>query len=379
MQWFHSSNMIRFWLFFLAVLAVIFCAAVNGVEVKNLYVAKVSVDSQSSQARSSALKKALQSVLVKVSGQPSVLDHEKMKQASNKYNYYLSQYSYERSQGEILLVASFNEDKVKKLFLDANVAIWGSLRPQVLLWLVEEQGLSRSILSESSVSELPRSVAGFSERRGLPITIPLMDLTDANAVHPADLWGRFEEPVLTASDRYFAEAVVVMRLSDSSLLPELVSTEDCEPLCQQVQNSYLLDWSLISADKQSARQAFGQKYRGSDKALLLEQALGDITHLIYQRYALATTMKNDYFIDVANINSLASYVGVSTFLQDLSAVSAVTLVAANGTNRRFKLNLIGSKSAFLSSLKLNKQLKQYIDPLAPVDLDAVPVFYWNKQ
>ncbi len=65
----------------------------------------------------------------------------------------------------------------------------GSLRPQVLLWLVDEQGLSRNIISNSSASNLPFVVSEFSSQRGLPIMLPLMDLTDANKIKLSDVWG----------------------------------------------------------------------------------------------------------------------------------------------------------------------------------------------
>ena len=36
----------------------------------------------------------------------------------------------------LFLLANFNEDKINQLFYDANLPLWGSLRPQVLLWLI---------------------------------------------------------------------------------------------------------------------------------------------------------------------------------------------------------------------------------------------------
>jgi len=90
---------------------------------------------------------------------------------------------------------------------------------------------------------------------------------------------------------------------------------------------------------------------------------------------------------VVNIDSLATYVDVFEFLTNLSAVKTITLLSAEGASRRFNLQLLGSAEALLASLKLNKQLKQFIDPLARFNtttLDnetgdiAVPVFYWGN-
>jgi hypothetical protein len=226
--------------------------------------------------------------------------------------------------------------------------------------------------------------------------MPLMDLTDANQIKLSDIWGRFGQPIIKASNRYFAEAIVVMRISNSSLLPfeqeDKINIEanDCGLLCTQAElkkQSYTLDWSILGWSLKDKQQRLSQQYQGSERQKLLQQGLADITELIYQRYALSTTSHNDFIIEVANIDSLATYVDVFDFLTNLSAVKSVTLLNAEGASRRFNLQLLGTSDAFVASLTLNKQLKQFIDPLArfntttlnnETDEIAVPIFYWGN-
>jgi len=375
-------------LFFISILFVLLLPfKVNSLEVKDLYQARVSVESQASTHRQKAIKEALRAVMVKVGGETTVLTNKILKNAVKKSNNYITQYRYTRKNGQLYLVANFNEDKINQLFQQANLAIWGSLRPQVLLWLIDEQGLSRTIMSNSMPSNLPILVNDFSSQRGLPVVMPLMDLTDATQVNLSDLWGRFEQPIYQASERYFAEAIVVMRLSDSSLLivDELTepssseeveeNTDSCGLLCvdEKPTPQYVLDWVLFSQN-----QRFTQVYQGEDREVLTTQALSDITELIYQKYALSATSDNEYIIEVANVDSLKVYTELFDFLSNLSAVKSVTLLNAKGATRQFKLKLLGSESALLASLKLNKQLKQYIDPLAVVDPTAIPIFHWEQ-
>ena len=363
-------------------------------EVNDLYQARVSVDSQASHHRKNAIKNALRAVMVKVGGENTVLDNKILKTAIKNSNNYITKYRYIRKNDQLYLVANFNEDKINQLFQQANLAIWGSLRPQVLLWFIDERGLTRTIMSNSTSSNLPSLVNVFSAQRGLPMLLPLMDLTDATQVNISDLWGRFEQPIYQASERYFAEAIVVMRLSDSSLLTvdELAepnvqqdnkdtlqetkqeTIDNCGLLCvdEAKKSHFALDWVLFSQN-----QRYTQVYEGANKEALTKQALSDITELIYQKYALSTTGDNDYLIEVANVDSLKAYTELFEFLSNLSAVKSVTLINAKGATRQFKLKLLGSESALLASLKLNKQLKQYIDPLAVVDPLAIPVFHWE--
>jgi hypothetical protein len=347
----------------------------GAIEVENLYSAKVAVASQSNSDRNQALKNALSAILVKVGGKE--IDHPQINQAINNYNKYVTQYQYIRSNNNVLLNVSFDEDKINQLFKDSDLAIWGRLRPQVMLWLVEEDGFSRKIISSTSDSLLPSIIDNFSQLRGLPVVMPIMDLTDLTSLTLTDVWGRFSQPVAQASARYLAEAVVVIRVSNSSLVATKIDEENCS-LCQN--HSLVVDWSLMTDAQSEHAQIFSKPYTGDNVDTLLTTVLSDITDIIYQQYALSTTNNNEFEIDVANISSLADLIAVSDFLAELSAVQAVQLISVKGTNRRFKLSLIGSQQALLASLKLSEQLNRYIDPLAaPEGNDQIPMFNWGEK
>lgn len=378
MKLFSLILMMRYWFVFSAFFILLFLSSsIEAVEVKDLYIAKVSVESQGTADRNKALKQALQSVLVKVGGQQSILSHQAIKPHLRRYNSFVTNYTYQRTDTQQFLQATFDQAKINQLFVDANLPIWGSLRPQVVLWLVNEQGLTRQLIAETSQSELVQSVKDFTNLRGLPIVLPLFDIADTSTISSSDVWGRFSQPIFHASKRYLAEAIIIVRVSDNSLLSgeQLALTQGCQLLCQQ---AITVDWSFISADNEDEPQQFSESYQGFDRADLLTQALSDITDNIYQRYALTTDVNNQYEIDVANVETLATYVSVTQFLQQLSSVQSVRLVSADGSSRRFSLTLIGSERTLLASLKLNKALKQHIDVLDPSLNTKVPVFYWEK-
>lgn len=347
---------------------------ISAIEVENLYSAKVAVESQSAGDRNQALKNALRAVLVKVGGKE--IAHPLIAQAIKNYSKYVSQYQYIRSNNKILLNVSFDESKINQLFKASDLAIWGRLRPQVMVWLIQEDGFERKIISSTSNSLLPSTINDFSQLRGLPLVMPIMDLTDVTTLTLTDVWGRFSQPVAQASARYMADAVVVIRVSNSSL----VASQDDSLACQLCQAGGLaLDWSLMTDAQSEHAQRFSEQYLGDNVDELLIAALSDITDIIYQQYALSTTNSHEFQIDVANIASLADLIAVSDFIGELSAVQSVQLVSAKGTTRRFKLSLIGSQQALLASLKLSEQLNRYIDPLAaPEGKEQVPVFYWGK-
>lgn len=365
----HFKFMIRYIALYLLMFT---CFSLSAVEVNDLYVAKVEVTTQLLTERNQALKKAMSAVILKVGGDKEVLRSPVIKSALRRYKNYYSQFHYTTENGATSVVVTFNEDKVNQLFIDAELPLWGSLRPQILVWLVEENGLRREIIASSSVSDLPLLINQFSINRGLPLIMPLMDLTDVKNIEVSDIWGRFLTPVREYSSRYMSDMSVVIRLSNSSLVEESDCNSDCS-------SNYTLDWSLLSDGLILDSKSLAFHYKGNVKHDLLNQALEDLTQSIYQRYALSGDNDNSYIIDVANIETMNDYVEISSFIEQLSAVKQAKLIGAKGNNRRFELELMGSKPAFLASLKLNKQLKHYVAPLAAVNKSEIPVFIWNNK
>ena len=383
----------KFIILLFAVFTTSYALTLEAVEVQNLYQASVATNSQSSADRSIALKKALAAVLVKIAGQKSVLDNDIMKQSLPNYDIYLSQYGYKIqtlkstnevvNQKQLLLTARFDEKRITQLFQQANVPLWGALRPQMLIWLVDEQDYTRRIISNSSESELPAIVNGFSAQRGIPIMMPLMDLIDTTEIKVSEVWGRFSQPITAASNRYPAQVIAVVRLSNSSLQDGYTqdkrvvqvdnSPTDCGLLCtpQETEKShYVLDWTLLDWQLSDENQTLGQQYQGVDQQVLLEQSLDDITALIYQRYASSSTNEHDFVIEVVNVDSLATHVEIFNFLSRLSAIKSVVLLSAQGNKRRFKLQLLGSKAALFASFGLDNKLTRVIEPISAYNNDT---------
>lgn len=388
------------------------------IEVTDLYRSQVPIESQSTSDRSKALVKAMEAVLIKVGGHRQVLNNSDVKKALRKVSSYLTQYQYTRRQNQLYLQADFDEQKVNALFKSAQLPLWGSHRPLIMLWLIEEQGIERSVYNDDEQSVKTIQIKDHAQLRGLPVILPLMDLEDSLAVSNAEIWGRFPEPVRNASRRYLAEASVVMRISDNTLKPKLTDTEtesetkakatvleagglnasnddhpvdllftqpyrdyinpeknqviDCQPLC--VAHDYVLDWTLVSTDRY-----IGKQYSGNVKNLLIMQALNDITETIYQNYAFNVKVDDsELTIEVANVQSMSVYLELVEFFNSLSSVERVHLHSVDGDSMRFKLGLVSDRQSVLKAIKIDNRLNEISDPLAPVTELSVPVFQWNQ-
>lgn len=346
------------------------------VEVIDLYTASVNVPSQSYEHRRAATLEALNLVFVKVSGQQNAIENNSLKEKRRQYSTFIDNYRYERRQQQIMLVVTFNENKVNNALVEAGLPIWGSLRPQLVLWLIQEEGLNRSIVSANEQSKLVNEIKLFDQNRGLPIVMPLMDLEDNQQIQTADVWGRFASPIRFASQRYSPEAIVTVRVSDNSLLSsdQLAMQEQCFEQCEA---QYALDWSFVSLTSYEKIQEFSETYYGESKEVLIKQALDDIADMLAAKYALAANENREFLVDIGNVDSMIKYAQITKFLAELSSVQAVKLVNAKGQNRRFSLSLLGTEQAFLDSLKLHKALRRFYDPLDPASQQGVPLFYWE--
>jgi hypothetical protein len=126
--------MVRRFLPFAGLLAVVSLAllpvSASAAAPVGLYAGQVPVASQSDAELAEALKSALGQVLVKLTGDASVLTRPEIAKAVAQPNRFVQQYQYETSlandngqtQGRLMLVATFNRDGIDRLLGDLGLA-----------------------------------------------------------------------------------------------------------------------------------------------------------------------------------------------------------------------------------------------------------------
>lgn len=364
--------MFRYWIVFVVLFSSSLCFAT---EVTDLYRAKADLASQSQDDKDAAIRVAMEKVLVKVAGNRLLLSKPSIQKELDRHGRYTTQFNFSRENGVNKLVAVFNENKIKQLFTEQNIPLWGSLRPRVLLWIVNDNGMSRSIVSETEVSNLQLTAKSVSEEKGLPIVLPLMDLTDAQNVQTSDLWGRFIRPINKASKRYSPESIAIVRLSQRASVG--------------VKSLKSVDWYMFNSKAQQVQA--GKQFKGEDEAELLNKAITNITETMASKYALSSTTNEELKIEVTGIETLTQYVELNRFLDKLSAINHIKLLKVDGTTRRFQLSYMGSQEALFTTLGLNNHLTLLKPalPEKPKTTDAlisgsfeeeyIPVFIWGTE
>lgn len=115
--------------------------------------------------------------------------------------------SYGYSDGYFLV--NLDSEALQTRLISYGIDVWMEPRPKFLLWAIEEKGLERAMIGIES-HPVVEAVQSEAERFGVLIERPLMDLEDALALSPSEVWGGFASAVERASSRYHMDHVIII-------------------------------------------------------------------------------------------------------------------------------------------------------------------------
>jgi hypothetical protein len=202
--------------------AAAFSPAAGAAIFQNLYVVQVPTDPAAADQRAAATRAAMQRLLVRVTGNRDAGLDPQLAPLIAEAPRYLNSYGLLR-QGQAQV--GFNGSQVEQALSSLGRPVWGAERPLTLVWIALDDGVGgRALLGANdaqpdlapalveTLAAARTELAAVADERGLPLTLPLLDLEDMNAVTFADVWGGFDDRVLQASLRYRADAVLIGRI-----------------------------------------------------------------------------------------------------------------------------------------------------------------------
>ncbi|OOE59163.1 hypothetical protein BZG13_04500 [Salinivibrio sp. ML323] len=319
------------------VLAFIACLWLPSALANDLYHASIPLDNGAQTSQQAAKKQGLSAVLTKVSGQRNLSDNPAVKQALQEVDSLITQLGYgEHEQGadgatQRTLEVGFDSQQVREILRQAGLPLWGSPRPSVLVWLVDDRGLERQIIWEPSERPVIDELRQAAALRGLPVLIPVGDFDDLMAISSSDLWGGFIQPVEQASERYQPDGIVIAKLTDQGVR-----------------------WQLFpEANQMQTNQTRGQ---ASDASAMI--------HSLADYYAQQTGVILDQdedsasvVIAIGGIESGDDYVALEKTLVNLNAVQGVHLRKLNDDTLVFDAQLAASQQALIKELTANREVR----------------------
>jgi hypothetical protein len=314
---------------------------VSAAQVTDLYQGKAPTSGDMTAAQSQALG----DVLVKVTGKRDILTQPDVVKALAAPADFVQQYSYQDIGSVKFLKADFNVAKVNALVGQSKFALLGPVRPQVAIWLVVDEG-ERRILPDQSGDGWSEALRAQTQAMGLPVSLPLMDLDDNMAVNATDVWGRFADPVLKASQRYGAEMVVLGKLSPEG-------------------EAWSIDWGLYGTKPGAQAGELTELTKGSGSGTQAEVAKGFADALagwLVQQYGTRLSgVASSQTLVVEGLSDIDGMIQIQKLLQGMAIVTKVAIGKLEGDKVTFNLSLQGDKAELVRGLQLESRLHQVED------------------
>jgi hypothetical protein len=184
------------------------CLPLAAQTVSGLYQVREVVASQQPDERDAALNRALDTLVLRLTGDPQALQNPAVVALHKDPQQLISRYNYEAGTAQHLLV-DFDPISSERSLRQAGLALWGANRPEILAWwLTDTSGASVLTGDGQPTAALLRSAAA---RSGLPLKLPLADLNEQLVATAENLSANQPQALQSASQRYASDALLAVQ------------------------------------------------------------------------------------------------------------------------------------------------------------------------
>ncbi|MDP4536716.1 DUF2066 domain-containing protein [Alkalimonas collagenimarina] len=307
----------------------------------DLYTAEVPAD----QSRQAWQRQALMQVVERIAGDPEVMAHPALQQELQRANTYIKQFEAIRNEQGSALRVMVDQQKLEQFFRQHQLPVWGSRRPQVLVWLVEQTPDGRQFISQSD-HEVIRHIRTLANQRGVPLIWPLYDMDDLVNLSETDVWAGFWQQIRQASARYQPDLIAAVMLSSST---------EAETEIQQ------LYWQL---DQQQRVLRF--EHSQPEQSAVLRDFVSQLADQLAANYSVSYVDESvPVQLRIGGVQQWSDWVVLQRLLESFPGVTQVDLMHRSAEYVDTQLVLSITQTGFLQLLALEPQLR-LADSVAPM-------------
>jgi hypothetical protein len=300
------------------------CLADAGVALTRaeLYQAVAPVDDRSEAAQSAAFQTAMKIVLVRVTGRRSAEDDPALAPLVGNARRYVQQY---RGAPDNQMWVSFDGPAIERWLTQNGQPLWGHERPTTFVWLTAQTGpQSGTVISADNASELKMAIDAAAALRGVPLVWPSAAEVQRNRLDYAGVNGTSPSTLADIGRRAGGEGVLIGRATGISATANV-------------------RWTHLFQDRSSEYSgALEGVNRAADMYAQLFAASGNLVPID---------------IEVTGIGDLREYANVQTYLESLTFITHVSVVALTGDSIRFRLATRGGAESLQRTLSLSGRLQ----------------------
>lgn len=338
---------------FLLIIIFAFSAVVNAKQSDSPYQGIVFVGGQSeAQLKESALKQ----VLVKVSGNKGITQNNETKQLLKKTQQMISQYGYQKIEGNDYFSAVFDRKKINQALKEMQQPVWGDTRPTTLIWLINNNKLvSDNDIKAQNDASITNAIKKAELNRGIRVQFPLMDLEDNLALSISDVKGRFYEQVGTASARYGRNHFIAAELQSMGNERWKLNLQLLQKEAGSRPTSTLLNEEFVD-----------------NKSKVITKMINALADYYAEQYAVLDNNgeKFEQLLHINGVNSLTQLSQLNDLLNSLLVISSYNIVGADKQQLSVEVKINGSVNSFKNTLIAQSHLQ--FDSVASTPSSSTP-------
>jgi hypothetical protein len=327
--------------------------------VADLTVGTVPVENRSQAALTKVAPQALQQVLVKMSGNPSITSNQIMQAAISQADQLVQTFSYSQQQidakPQLMVSIHFDESVLDKLLRQANQAVWRASRPTTLAWINLDDNTNNPNTILSSDEQVPAvsALRHDADSLGLPVLLPSMDLQDQSFINDDSNMPFDIKKLSAAAARYQVKSVLAGNIGSV------------------VDGSWQGQWMFVLG---------GQPHQwntvGTTPQVVIDQAMQDMDSIMSGQLAVRDNSKlqTRVAMQVSGVSTLDDYALVISDLKQLNVVARIAVAELDGATMKLGLNVVGGKQALLAALAHNTDLSNVSQP-AVTTADSSDLYY----
>lgn len=312
----------------LSVWAGIFCPvrAAYALTQQELYQAMVPMSDRSEAAQTAAFQAAMKIVLVRVTGRRSADEDPTLAPLLGNARRYVQQY---RAAPDNQVWVSFDGAAIERWLTQNGQPLWGHERPTTFVWLAAQTGpQSGVIVTADDTTELKLAIDAAATLRGVPLLWPSAADVQRNHLDYAGITGTGSSVLADIGRRLGGEGVLIGRASNTT-------------------DTANVRWTHLFQDRSSEYSGMLEGInRTADLYAGLFAASGDLVPVD---------------IEVTGVGGLREYANVETYLESLTFISHVSVLALGGDTVRFRLATRGGVESLQRALSLSGRLQPIAD------------------
>lgn len=169
---------------------------------EGLYRVEEPLLNQQPTERDEALRRAFDTLILRLTGNAEAAQNPVLATVRANPQQWVTRFGYEQSR----LVVDFDPTSVQRGLRQAGLNQWGAERPSLLVWWLNDAPEASQLVGDGQpTATLLRSAAQY---RGLPLLLPLGDLSEQLAVNASVLQTGDQQALQPVSSRYAADGLL---------------------------------------------------------------------------------------------------------------------------------------------------------------------------